>query len=139
MKCKMAGAKARFVLQTLLARDPEGAPSRALVTKRSQLIFSPSCKKSGPDSFLQLTRSFSGPSERLLLRTLVCWVRISHPSTVRLWMDGAGLVGSWYPGAQMLGPWGKAGKKSEFPVASPQNLLYSCVVLPQEHGESTQT
>jgi hypothetical protein len=43
MKCKMAGAKARFVLQTLLARDPEGTPSRALVTKRFQLSFSPSC------------------------------------------------------------------------------------------------
>jgi hypothetical protein len=44
MKCKMAGAKARFVLQTLLARDPEGTPSRALVTKRFQLSFSPSCE-----------------------------------------------------------------------------------------------
>ena len=42
MKCKMAGAKARFVLQTLLARNPEGTPSRALVTKRFQLSFSPS-------------------------------------------------------------------------------------------------
>jgi hypothetical protein len=44
MKCKMAGAKARFVLQTLLARDPEGTPSRALVTKRFRLSFSPRCE-----------------------------------------------------------------------------------------------
>ena len=48
MKCKMAGAKAPFVLQTLLARDPAQraprTPSRALVTKRFQLSFSPSCE-----------------------------------------------------------------------------------------------
>jgi hypothetical protein len=53
MKCKMAGAKARFVLQALLARDPEGAPSRALVTKRFQLSFSPSCESRA------LTHSFA--------------------------------------------------------------------------------
>ena len=71
MKCKMAGAKARFVLQTLLARHPEGTPSRALVTKRFQLSFSPSCEV-GPFQdygfFINLTTESRAPFKTALMQ-----------------------------------------------------------------------
>ena len=57
----MAGAEARFVLQTLLARDPEGPPSRALVTKRVQLSFSPSCESRALTLVLTLLKVRGAP------------------------------------------------------------------------------